>query len=105
MIVSIFFVPYVLFAPPIAMLGKKFGPSLVLPILMFIFGSMTLLSAAVKNFGGMMSTRWILGECMRAGLGLFHARTGLMRARARRNGRVGFLPARDLLLDDVLPSR
>lgn len=34
-IVSIFFVPYVLFAPPIAMLGKKYGPSRALPIMMF----------------------------------------------------------------------
>ncbi|KKY28234.1 putative mfs transporter [Diplodia seriata] len=61
LILSIFFVPYVLFAPPVAFLGKKFGPGKVLPILMFTFGSMTLLSAAVHNFGGMMALRWILG--------------------------------------------
>ncbi|EKG17356.1 Major facilitator superfamily [Macrophomina phaseolina MS6] len=60
-ILSVFFVPYVLFAAPIAFLGKKYGPSKVLPILMFTFGSMTLLGAAVKNFGGMMAIRWILG--------------------------------------------
>lgn len=59
---SIFFIPYVLFAPPISMLGKKIGPSRMLPILMFTFGSMTLLSASVKNFGGMMALRWFLGE-------------------------------------------
>jgi hypothetical protein len=58
---SLFFVPYVIFAPPIAMLGKKYGPSRVLPILMFTFGSMTLLSASVKNWGGMMALRWFLG--------------------------------------------
>ncbi len=62
-ILSVFFVPYVVFAAPVAFVGKKFGPARVLPILMFIFGSMTLLSAAVKNFSGMMATRWILGEC------------------------------------------
>ena len=61
-ILSVFFVPYVVFAVPVAFVGKKFGPARVLPILMFIFGSMTLLSAAVKNFGGMMAVRWILGE-------------------------------------------
>lgn len=61
-ILSVFFVPYVIFAAPVAFVGKKFGPARVLPILMFIFGSMTLLSAAVKNFSGMMATRWILGE-------------------------------------------
>lgn len=31
LILSIFFVPYVLFAPPVAMLGKKYGPARVLP--------------------------------------------------------------------------
>lgn len=59
---SIFFVPYVVFAPPIAMLGKKIGPNKMLPILMFSFGSMTLLSASVRNWGGMMALRWFLGE-------------------------------------------
>jgi predicted MFS family arabinose efflux permease len=58
---SIFYVPYVLFAPPIAMLGKKYGPQKVLPILMFCFGSATLLSASVRNWSGMMALRWFLG--------------------------------------------
>ncbi|KAJ4304701.1 hypothetical protein N0V90_000228 [Kalmusia sp. IMI 367209] len=58
---SIFFIPYVLFAPPIAMFGKKIGPHRMLPILMFTFGSMTLLSACVKNWSGMMALRWFLG--------------------------------------------
>ncbi|KAI0827497.1 putative MFS transporter [Hypoxylon sp. FL0890] len=60
-IVGIFFVPYVLFAPPIAMLGKKFGPSRVLPLLMFCFGSFTLLTSATTNFGGIFALRWFLG--------------------------------------------
>ena len=58
---GIFFVPYVLFAPPVAMLGKKFGPSRVLPILMFSFGSCTLLMAATHKFGGVFALRWFLG--------------------------------------------
>ena len=62
LILSIFYVPYVVFAPPIGMLGKKYGPHLVLPIMMFSFGSLTLLSASVKNFAGMMTLRWFLGE-------------------------------------------
>lgn len=57
----IFFVPYVIFAPPVAILGKRFGPARVLPILMFIFGSMTLLAAAADNFGGMFALRFFLG--------------------------------------------
>ncbi|EPS31122.1 hypothetical protein PDE_06077 [Penicillium oxalicum 114-2] len=61
LLLSIFFVPYVIFAPPIAMIGKKFSPARVLPILMFSFGSLTLLSAAVQNFGGLFALRWFLG--------------------------------------------
>lgn len=61
MIVSIFFVPYVLFAPPFAMLGKKYGPSRALPVMMFTFGTMTLLMASAQNFGGVFALRWFLG--------------------------------------------
>ncbi|KAJ5121734.1 hypothetical protein N7526_008671 [Penicillium atrosanguineum] len=46
LLLSIFFVPFVIFAPPFAMLGKKFSPARVLPILMLAFGSFTLLSSA-----------------------------------------------------------
>ncbi|CAK7207473.1 hypothetical protein SEUCBS139899_010283 [Sporothrix eucalyptigena] len=60
-ILSVFFVPYVLTAPVLGILGKKFGPSLVLPLMMFSFGSFTLLTAATKNFGGIMAIRWFLG--------------------------------------------
>jgi len=34
---------------------------LVLPIMMFCFGTCTLCVAAVKNFGGLMAIRWFLG--------------------------------------------
>jgi hypothetical protein len=61
---SIFYVPYVLFAPPVGMLGKKYGPHRVLPIMMFSFGSATLLAASVKNWGGMMALRWFLGKSL-----------------------------------------
>ncbi|PLB42560.1 putative MFS transporter [Aspergillus candidus] len=61
LIVSIFFVPYVIFAPPVAMLGKRFSPARVLPILMFSFGSFTLLCAAAQDFGGIFALRWFLG--------------------------------------------
>jgi MFS family permease len=59
---SIFYVPYVIFAPPIGMLGKKYGPHRVLPIMMFCFGSATLLAASVRNWSGMMALRWFLGS-------------------------------------------
>ncbi|KAH8811017.1 major facilitator superfamily domain-containing protein [Xylogone sp. PMI_703] len=60
-IVSIFFVPYVIFALPLAMLGKKFGAARALPLMMFSFGSFTLLSAAATNFSGIFALRWFLG--------------------------------------------
>ncbi|KAJ5156919.1 uncharacterized protein N7482_008019 [Penicillium canariense] len=61
LLLSIFFVPFVVFAPPFSMLGKKFSPARVLPILMFSFGSFTLLSSAANNFGGIFALRWFLG--------------------------------------------
>ncbi|PNY25601.1 transporter [Tolypocladium capitatum] len=61
LVVSIFFVPYVLFAPPFAMLAKKYGPARALPVMMFVFGSMTLLSASTQNFSGIFAVRWFLG--------------------------------------------
>ncbi|KAI0155536.1 MFS transporter [Pestalotiopsis sp. NC0098] len=61
LIVGIFFVPYVIFAPPFAMLAKKYGASRALPIMMFCFGSLTLLTAATHNFSGIFALRWFLG--------------------------------------------
>jgi MFS family permease len=43
------------------MLGKRFSPARVLPILMFCFGSFTLLAASAKNFSGIFALRWFLG--------------------------------------------
>lgn len=60
-ILSIFFIPYVLTAPVLGILGKKYGPHRVLPIMMFCFGLCTLCVVAVKNFGGIMAIRWFLG--------------------------------------------
>ncbi len=60
-ILSIFYVPYVLTAPFLGMAGKKFGPSRMLPIMMFTFGAMTLCTVAVQNFGGLLALRWFLG--------------------------------------------
>lgn len=61
LILSVFYVPYVLGAPFLAVLGKYYGPSRVLPCMMFTFGTMTLLVVTVKNFGGLLALRIILG--------------------------------------------
>jgi MFS family permease len=61
LILSIFFVPYVLTAPFLGLLGKKFGPNLVLPCMMFTFGMCTILVVATFNFSGLFALRWFLG--------------------------------------------
>ena len=58
---GIFFIPFVLFAPPVSMLGKKFGPARTLPVLMFTFGLCTLLMSTAHTFGGVFALRWFLG--------------------------------------------
>lgn len=60
-ILSIFFVPYVLTAPFLGIAGKKFGPSRVLPLMMFSFGFFTVMVVAAFNFGGLLALRWFLG--------------------------------------------
>jgi MFS family permease len=61
LILSIFFIPYLLTAPFLAILGKRLGPNRVLSGMMLVFGTCTLCMAAATNFGGMMSIRWFLG--------------------------------------------
>ncbi|KAB8277271.1 major facilitator superfamily domain-containing protein [Aspergillus minisclerotigenes] len=60
-ILSIFFIPYVLTAPFLGILGKMYGPNLVLPCMMLTFGLCTVLVVVVYNFGGLMAIRWFLG--------------------------------------------
>ncbi|KOS19881.1 putative transporter [Escovopsis weberi] len=61
LIVSVFFVPYVLFSPPMAMLGKRIGPSRMLPLMILVCGFMTLCTAAASSFSAIFATRWFLG--------------------------------------------
>jgi MFS family permease len=61
LLLSIFFVPYVLTAPFLGLLGKKYGPNIVLPCMMLGFGVCTILVVAVFNFSGLFAIRWFLG--------------------------------------------
>lgn len=61
LLLSIFFVPYVLTAPFLGLLGKKYGPNIVLPCMMLAFGVCTILVVAVYNFSGLFAIRWFLG--------------------------------------------
>jgi Major Facilitator Superfamily len=60
-ILSVFFIPYVLTAPFLGIMGKKYGPNRVLPVMMFCFGVVTTMVVVVQNFGGLMTIRWFLG--------------------------------------------
>ena len=60
-LLSIFYVPFVLTGPAMNLLVKKFGAYRVLPAAMLIFGSMAMISAGTHNFGGIVTTRWFLG--------------------------------------------
>ncbi|KAI9729404.1 MAG: hypothetical protein M1834_006928 [Cirrosporium novae-zelandiae] len=60
-LMSIFYVPFVLTGPAMNMLTKKFGAKYILPSAMLIFGGMAMISAATTNFGGLVTTRWFLG--------------------------------------------
>src|SRR5579862_8326316 len=60
-ILSVFFVPYVLTAPFLGIAGKKYGPNRVLPLMMLCFGFVTTMVTVVKNFAGLMTIRWFLG--------------------------------------------
>ncbi|CAG9952820.1 unnamed protein product [Clonostachys rosea f. rosea IK726] len=57
----IFFVPYILFEIPSNLLLKKLRPNVWLSINMFGFGLVTLLQGLVKNYSGLLATRFFLG--------------------------------------------
>ena len=58
---SIFYIPFVLCAFPISLIIKKYGAAIIIPCLMIIFGSTTLLAVSAFNFGSLMAARWFLG--------------------------------------------
>lgn len=85
-LLSIFYIPFVLSALPFMLVMKKYNPANVLPIMGFCFGSLSLISASVKNFGGLMAVRWFLGMTEAAilpgtiyYLSMFYRRTELAR--------------------------
>ncbi|KAF2018177.1 MFS general substrate transporter [Aaosphaeria arxii CBS 175.79] len=57
----IFFVPYILFEIPSNVLLKKFKPRVWLSICMFGFGLVTMIQGFVKNYAGLLATRFFLG--------------------------------------------
>jgi MFS family permease len=61
-ILSVFFVPYILFEVPSNILLKKFKrPSYYLGILIVCWGIVMTMMGVVKNFAGLLVTRILLG--------------------------------------------
>ncbi|CAF0985924.1 unnamed protein product [Didymodactylos carnosus] len=60
-VLSIFFVGYVLFEVPSNLLLKLLGTSIWLPIIMIIWGIIMMSMAAVKNYPGLLACRLFLG--------------------------------------------
>ncbi|KAI8144072.1 major facilitator superfamily domain-containing protein, partial [Fennellomyces sp. T-0311] len=56
-----FFITYILCEIPCNILCKKFGPRLALPGISFAFGLITMCIAFCNNFGGIFAARFILG--------------------------------------------
>ncbi|KAM5531685.1 hypothetical protein V8D89_014674, partial [Ganoderma adspersum] len=57
----VFFVAYTVFEVPSNYLLKKFKPSRWFAFLMLVWGAMTMLIAATRDYGGLIATRFLLG--------------------------------------------
>src|ERR1700760_486974 len=57
----IFFVPYILFEIPSNVFLKRFRPRIWLSACMFLFGLATICQGLVKNYSGLLATRFFLG--------------------------------------------
>ncbi|KAL3467671.1 major facilitator superfamily domain-containing protein [Aspergillus heterothallicus] len=63
---SIFFFGYVLFEVPSNLILARSKPSVFLPSIMILWGSLCCVMAAINNFAGLMALRFVLG-CVEAG--------------------------------------
>lgn len=57
----VFYITYVLTGPFFGIIGKVYGPHIVLPWRILSFGVITILFVAVQNFGGLCAVRLVLG--------------------------------------------
>ena len=58
---TIFFVPYVVFEIPANLLLKRLRPHIWLSSCMFLFGLVSICQGLVKNYSGLLATRFFLG--------------------------------------------
>ncbi|TYJ55971.1 hypothetical protein B9479_003356 [Cryptococcus floricola] len=61
LMITIFYIPLCLCGTPLSIAAKRFSAARVIPLMMIGFGTCSLLSAAVTNFGGLFALRFLLG--------------------------------------------
>ncbi|OWZ60178.1 high-affinity nicotinic acid transporter [Cryptococcus neoformans c45] len=61
LMITIFYIPLCLCGTPLSIAAKRFSAARVIPLMMVGFGSCSLLSACVTNFGGLFALRFLLG--------------------------------------------
>ena len=61
LILILFYIPYGTLNIPATVLAKRFSPAVVIPILMFLWGTISLAAATVHNLGGVAAARICLG--------------------------------------------
>lgn len=63
LLILLFYVPFGLCDLPLNLLTKLFSGKIMLPTLMFAWGSLALIQCAAKNFAGLLVIRLLLGTC------------------------------------------
>jgi MFS family permease len=61
LLLTLFYIPYGTLNIPATIIAKRYSPAVVIPCLMFGWGAVSLGASAVKNFGGLVTTRVLLG--------------------------------------------
>ncbi|EED24561.1 vitamin H transporter, putative [Talaromyces stipitatus ATCC 10500] len=61
LVLILFYIPYGLCNIPAALLAKRFNPARVIPIMMGTWGSLSMITASTKNFGGLLTVRILIG--------------------------------------------
>ncbi|KAI6081944.1 MFS general substrate transporter [Hypoxylon rubiginosum] len=61
LLLILFYIPYALMNVPFTLLSKRFNPAVVIPTIMTSWGVMAMCAAATKNFGGILTTRILMG--------------------------------------------
>ncbi|KUJ16734.1 MFS general substrate transporter [Mollisia scopiformis] len=61
LILILFYIPYGTLNIPATVLAKRYSPAVVIPCLMFCWGTIAASTAAVHNFGGILAARICLG--------------------------------------------